>query len=217
MDENVAVARLYLTLEAGESALPRLAALLRAAPFESVLIKPQPGRTLDASMARTLVEAAQANHCAVLIASDARLARTLRADGVHLAWSADIAEHYSEARSLLGQRGIIGGSAGGSRHEAMVLAEAGADYIGFGLEPSGTTAAEAHENRAGLIEWWAEIFQVPCVAFDVATAEDAAALAQAGADFIGLSSPAGDSVAEAVAAFTTVAGHIAPLADKRRD
>ena len=50
--------------------------------------------------------------------------------------------------------------------------------------------------------WWAEIFQVPCVAFDVETAEEAARLARAGADFVAvrLGSEAPAAVGERLAA-----------------
>ena len=45
--------------------------------------------------------------------------------------------------------------------------------------------------------WWAEIFQVPCVAFDVETAQEAEALAAAGVDFVAVTLPAGQSAAAA--------------------
>ena len=44
------------------------------------------------------------------------------------------------------------------------------------------------EERAGLIAWWAEIFVVPCVAWNVETLEEAANLAALGVDFVALSS-----------------------------
>jgi len=40
------------------------------------------------------------------------------------------------------------------------------------------------EERAGLIAWWAEIFVVPCVAWNVETLEEAANLAALGVDFV---------------------------------
>ena len=49
--------------------------------------------------------------------------------------------------------------------------------------------AKANETArlAELIAWWAEIFEVPCVPWDVETAEEAESLAGLGADFIALS------------------------------
>jgi len=61
---------------------------------------------------------------------------------------------------------------------AMTLAEMGADYIAFGGAPLDS------EQRAELVAWWSEIFQIPCVALDVEDAEEAARLAKLGADFV---------------------------------
>jgi thiamine-phosphate pyrophosphorylase len=52
-------------------------------------------------------------------------------------------------------------------------------------------------RRAELIEWWAPIFEVPCVAFDVESGEEAAELAAAGADFVAVALPAGMSADDA--------------------
>jgi thiamine-phosphate pyrophosphorylase len=41
-----------------------------------------------------------------------------------------------------------------------------------------------------MIAWWAPLFEVPCVAFDVETGEEAARLAAAGADFLAVALPA---------------------------
>ena len=68
----------------------------------------------------------------------------------------------------------------------MQLGEAGADYIAFGTPDFVADQQAARERRLDLIKWWAEIFEVPCVAFDVDSASDAAALAAAGADFVAL-------------------------------
>ena len=138
--------------------------------------------------ARPLVELAQAKEIAALIAGDAQLARTLRADGVHLPWSKDVAASYGEAREVLGTRYIVGVDVGRSRHDAMTIAESGADYIGFGIPPHVDDRASATARRLELVSWWSEIFEVPCVAFDVETAEDAMALAAVGADFVAMHS-----------------------------
>ena len=183
--------QLYAVIEAGEAALDRLTAALSAVEFASLLIAPPAGGALDAPAARALVDAAQRENVAVLIAGDARLARTLRADGVHLSVANDLAGAYAEARGILGQGGIIGVDAGISRHDAMTLAEAGADYIAFGAPPHLRDRDKARVRRDELIAWWAEIFQAPCVACDVETAWETEALVRAGADFIGVRLPAG--------------------------
>jgi hypothetical protein len=42
-----------------------------------------------------------------------------------------------------------------------------------------------------MVAWWAPIFEVPCVAFDVETCEEGAELAADGADFVAVTLPAG--------------------------
>jgi len=177
--------RLYVVADAGED--PHgLSATLDAADAAALLIVAGPETELTAALARPFVELAQRKDVAALIGGDAQLARTLRADGVHLPWSKDIAARYSEARDVLGTRYIVGIDVGRSRHDAMTIAEASADYIGFGIPAHVEDRVSAGDRRLELVRWWGEIFEVPCVAFDVETAEDAVALAAAGADFIAM-------------------------------
>jgi thiamine-phosphate pyrophosphorylase len=188
-------ARLYIVAEAGID--PRaVEGLLAASGAAVLLIEPAGECPLDASAVKPLVDVAQAKGIAALIQSDARLARTLRADGVHLPWSKDVVDRYGEARQVLGNRFIIGADAGRSRHDAMTLGEAGADYVGFGIPRHVEDREAARARRLDLVAWWSEIFEVPCVAFDVETEEDAAALIEAGADFVAVRAPANLDLAE---------------------
>jgi thiamine-phosphate pyrophosphorylase len=71
-----------------------------------------------------------------------------------------------------------------ARHDAMEAAELGADYVMFGeTRPDGSIPTlEMVLERA---EWWAELFNTPCVAFASEKAH-IAPLVATGAEFIGL-------------------------------
>jgi thiamine-phosphate pyrophosphorylase len=197
--------RLYLVIEAGAAAAERCAAALALANVACLLIEPAQGAPLDARIAEPLVALAQEKDVAAIIAADADLALALNADGVHLPPSREPAKAYEDARQALGPRFIVGADAGQSRHDAMVLGEAGADYIGFGIPRHGTDIEGARARQLDLVTWWAEIFEVPCVAFDVATAEGAEEAARAGADFIGLRLEAGEALAGVTARIVAIA------------
>lgn len=119
------------------------------------------------------------------ICADRRVAFLLRdrvatalevgADGVHLGGVADVAA----SRAALGGSRILGVSCGHSRDAAMVAGEGGADYVAFG-----DLDRAPGPGVYDLLEWWRELFVLPCLAEVSATAADCPALAQAGADFI---------------------------------
>lgn len=195
----------YLVIETSHSAAERLEACLDRVSAASLLVVAPAGSQLSAANARPLIEIAQRRGVAALVADDARLARTLKADGVHLSAGIEgAAERYADAREILGQRGIVGGEAGGSRHEAMELAEAGADYVAFAPDP-GLAAGEAEQDRDDLTGWWAEVFEVPCVALGAGDADTARRLALLGADFVGVAIPSAVPVADAADAVGRIA------------
>lgn len=198
MSETEHPTDLMLVVEACEGASERLAAALAAARIASVVIAPAVGaKTLDAGAVKALVAQAQAKGAAALVAGDARLARTVKADGVHVPVSDDGEAAYAEAREIAGNGAIVGLDAGRSRHDAMTAGEEGADYVGFGIPAFVKERETAVERRLDLVAWWAEIFEVPSVAFDVANAEEARDLAMAGADFIAVTLGAGTTAAAA--------------------
>jgi thiamine-phosphate pyrophosphorylase len=183
---------LYAVLEAGDGAGERLTAALAAVETAAVLIAPPAGeRLLDAGKAKPLIEQARTAGVASLLMGDARLARTLGAEGVHLPADDDPPAAFRAARELLGKGALVGADAGISRHAAMVLAEAGADYVSFGAPPHLKDLDKARARREEMVAWWAPIFEVPCVAFDVESGEAASGLAAAGADFIAVTLEAG--------------------------
>lgn len=137
----------------------------------------------DADLEKRLVDICHGQDIAVVIENDWQKAASLGADGVHLgrANTHDI-EAYEKARAALGPDRIVGVFCGNSRHDAMILGEAGADYVAFG--PDG--ASEGEDDLTSLLSWWSELFQPPCVAWGISTFADAAKCAQADADFVAL-------------------------------
>lgn len=192
MAETTARCRLYLVLPASPSAAIErfLAEALNATDVACVLLSA--GDTGDQASDERLRELTAARDVAFLIENDAARAERVGADGVHIPADAAL---YGHAREHLGQRAIIGVGCNKSRHDAMLLAELGADYVAFGSTPA--LSGRDREERAELVAWWSEIFVVPCVAWNVDTREDAAELAGLGADFVALSPDiwlAGDAV-----------------------
>lgn len=177
--------RIYLVVAVGAAspAPHELARHLRQADVASVLLRMTGPGLVGPTQLGDLIKAVQSQDVAALIEDDGRLAAALGADGVHLSEAADddgAMRAYASAREALGTQAIVGAAAGLSRHQAMVLGELGADYVAFGH--AGAPDNGAH--RLELITWWAELFEPPCIAWDVATPHEAEALATAGADFI---------------------------------
>lgn len=209
-DDTATGSQIYLVIEAGISAASRLDAALQAAPIASVLVTPAGDQPLVAEMVHPLVAQIQDAGAAALLANDANLARALRADGVHLSASNDILHRYEEAREILGNQHVVGAHAGKSRHVAMLLAEANAEYIAFGAPDFAKDRAAAKARRHDLVAWWSEIFEIPCVAMDVTTPEEAADLTAAGADFIAVTIPGATADAD-------IARHILAVSESIRN
>jgi thiamine-phosphate pyrophosphorylase len=93
-------------------------------------------------------------------------------DGVHLGGDADVAA----ARKSVGSSGIVGIYCAASRHAAMQAAEDGADYIAF--------SQNAYAPKEPIIGWWADLFEIACVAFDPTSPTDLDILLPQNPDFI---------------------------------
>ena len=136
---------------------------------------------------RTLINRAKAaaalvqeRDAALLLDGHVELVARAGADGAHLSGSAA----FTEALSHLKPERIAGAGGLTTRHDAMLVAEQGADYVMFG-EPDSTGARPAFEAIAERVAWWAEVFESPCVAY-ANSLDEIAPLVAAGADFIAL-------------------------------
>ena len=113
------------------------------------------------------------------------LAAELGCDGVHIGPD-DMS--YDEARDIMGSNATVGVTCKDSRHIAMELAEAGADYVAFGAVYPTTTKDCATPVDLETIEIWSETTNVPCVAIGGITVENCEAVVKTGADFIAVCS-----------------------------
>lgn len=126
-----------------------------------------------------------AHNVAVLINDDVILAKKLRLDGAHIGQS-DMS--LTEARKLLGPSVMIGVTCHNSRHLAMEASENGADYVAFGAFFETQTKPTPYRADTDILTIWQDTMQTPCVAIGGITAQNAGLLAQAGADFVAVSS-----------------------------
>jgi thiamine-phosphate pyrophosphorylase len=174
--------RLYLQLPGRPSATleQSLATALADADVACVLLLGE-GAPSEEAWELRLRALTREREVAFLIDNDAERAERIGADGIHIA--PDPAR-YRSARARLGPSAIIGAGPLETRHEAMLMAELGADYVAFGAARE--ARGPAPDRRAEMIAWWSEIFVVPCVAWDVESAEAAERLARLGADFVAL-------------------------------
>jgi len=152
-----------------------------------------------ARLAAPLQAICAAHDVAFIVNDDVALAKRLGADGVHLG-QGDGAPR--DAREELGREAQIGVTCHASKHFAMEAGEAGADYVAFGAFFDSTTKASEHRPELEILEWWSNLFEIPCVAIGGITPANCQPLVEAGADFLAVSGAIwnGDEVA-AVKAF----------------
>ena len=158
----------------------QLAAALAAGDVAAVLLRlAEADERTWINRAKALAPVVQDKGAALLIGGHAELVARAGADGAHLTGL----EEFTAALAQLKPERIVGVGGLVTRHDAMVAAEAGADYLMFG-EPAGDErpSFEAIEER---VAWWAEVFQAPCIAY-AGSLDEVATLVKAGADFIAL-------------------------------
>jgi thiamine-phosphate pyrophosphorylase len=156
-----------------------LPGLLAGADVAAVLVrlKPTDQRTMI-SRVKALAPAIQDSGAAVLLDGDVELVARAGADGAHLTGI----EAMEEALPTLKPGRIAGVGGLATRHDSMAAGEAGADYVLFG-EPDAKGQRPSIEAITERLQWWAELFEPPCVGF-AASREEAYEFAAAGADFV---------------------------------
>src|SRR3954447_26449798 len=174
--------RIYLALPSLDDPAPwleSLPGLLKAADVAAVLVrlKPSDPRSMI-SRVKALAPAIQSSGAALLLDGEAELVARAGADGAHLT---GLAAMQAALRNLNPDR-IAGVGGLAARHESMSAGEAEADYVLFG-EPDARGERPSQEAIAERLQWWAELFEPPCVGY-VASLVDVDAFVLAGADFV---------------------------------
>jgi len=185
--------RLYLItppqIEDVAAFVDQFRAAIQGGDIASLQIRVKQGDDIDTARTREVAQAVkricQAEHIALIINDSPQLARALEADGVHLGMDdMDIAE----ARELVGPDVIIGATCKDSRHHAMIVGEAGADYVAFGAFYPSSTKVGTTPADPTILTWCQMFLTLPCVAIGGITVDNAAPLVAAGADFLAVSS-----------------------------
>ena len=179
----------------------RLTEALGAADIAAVLLcLPETDERGRVNGVKALAPAVQEKGAALLIDGHPELAARAGADGAHLAGI----DAFRAALATLKPGRIAGCGGLMTRHDAMLAAEAGADYVMFG-EPDENRNRPSFDAVVERLAWWAEVFEIPCVGF-AATLDEVQPIAAAGADFVAV----GDCI------FADARGCAAAVADVAR-
>src|ERR1700744_3916573 len=176
------IPRLYLAtpvLDDPSALLAELPGLLAAADVAAVLLRQQPvdQRTMI-SRAKAGAPVIRDSGAALRLDGHAEWVARAGADGAHLTGI----EAMEESLPTLKPDRIAGVGGLTTRHDSMAAGEAGADYVLFG-EPDAGGLRPSIDAIAERLQWWAELFEPPCVGF-AASLDEASEFAAAGADFV---------------------------------
>jgi len=176
------VPRLYLAtpeIDDPSQLAASLPGLLAAVDVAAVLLrlKETDQRTMITRI-KALAPDVQNGGAALLLDGHVELVARGGADGAHLSGIAAM----EEALPSLKPDRIAGVGGLTTRHDSMAAGEAGADYVLFG-EPDAHGQRPSAEAIAERLQWWAELFEPPCVGYAVSR-EEAAEFAAAGTDFV---------------------------------
>ena len=135
--------------------------------------------------AQVLMPICHAKDVAFIINDSVDITVKTGADGVHIGQE-DMP--IKEAREIIGEDKIIGVTCKDSKHLAMTAGEQGADYVAFGAFYPTTTKITTTVASPEILNWWQEVFEIPCVAIGGINSDNAADMAKAGADFVAVCS-----------------------------
>ena len=140
----------------------------------------QEQRTYRANRLRKLCAAYQ---IPFIVNDDLELARSVRADGIHIGRDDTSPTH---AREQLGADTIIGISCYNSLDNALLARDHGADYVAFGSFFPSPTKPDAVRAMPELLTQAREMIDIPLVAIGGITLENGGILINSGADMLAI-------------------------------
>ncbi|MGY4627682.1 thiamine phosphate synthase [Bradyrhizobium sp. USDA 4486] len=153
--------------------------LLASADVAAVLLrlKETDQRTMI-SRVKALAPPVQKAGTALLVDGHPDIVARGGADGAHLTGLAALEEAAPSLKPdrIAGVGGLV------TRHDSMSAGEMGADYVLFG-EPDAKGQRPSAQAIAERLDWWAELFEPPCVGF-ATSLQEAYDFAASGADFV---------------------------------
>jgi len=207
-DDKRPAPRLYLITPIIEDAAAfsgKLRDALTAADIAAVLLRLKPAGERDLiNRIKVLAPMVQEKDIALLLDEWPDLVARAGADGSHLTGI----EAFMAAVESLKPAKIAGCGGVNSRDDMMLAGERGADYVMIGQVTAGQRRPpfDAIIER---IEWWSELFTVPCVGF-AASLTEITPLVAAGADFVAIGDAVWDDPRGALAALAEASRLLAP-------
>ncbi|MCA1412362.1 thiamine phosphate synthase [Bradyrhizobium sp. NBAIM20] len=174
--------RLYLAtpvVDDPATLVAELPGLIASADIAAVLLRlKETDQRGMISRVKALAPPVQKAGAALLVDGHADIVARGGADGAHLPGIAAL----KEALPSLKPDRIAGVGGLTTRHHSMDAGEMGADYVLFG-EPDAKGQRPSSQAIAERLDWWAELFEPPCVGF-ATTLDEAYDFAASGADFV---------------------------------
>ena len=174
--------RLYLAtpvVDDPATLVAELPGLIASADVAAVLLRlKETDQRSMISRVKALAPPVQKAGAALLVDGHPEIVARGGADGAHLPGIAAL----KEALSSLKPDRIAGVGGLTTRHHSMDAGEMGADYVLFG-EPDAKGQRPSAQAIAERLDWWAELFEPPCVGF-ATTLDEAYDFAASGADFV---------------------------------
>ncbi|TGN86441.1 thiamine phosphate synthase [Bradyrhizobium yuanmingense] len=174
--------RLYLAtpvVDDPATLVAELPGLIASADIAAVLLRlKETDQRSMISRVKALAPPVQKAGAALLVDGRPDIVARGGADGAHLPGIAAL----KEALPSLKPDRIAGVGGLTTRHHSMDAGEMGADYVLFG-EPDAKGQRPSSQAIAERLDWWAELFEPPCVGF-ATTLDEAYDFAASGADFV---------------------------------